>query len=80
METNNRCRLEGEGKEVAEWEPQYQYCVKTSMPTTPNMEVWPVLDCREKVAFLPPASIMPSLIRVPAPQAIPRAMAAPYLT
>ena len=37
----------------------YQYWVNTSIPTTPNMLVCPVLDCGDTVTFLPPASMIP---------------------
>lgn len=38
---------------------QYQYWVNTKVPTTASMLVWPVLDCKERVTFLPPASMIP---------------------
>ena len=53
-------RGKGEGGEPeGEEEGAHQYCVKTSMPTTPSMLVCPVRDCRETVTFRPPPSMMP---------------------
>lgn len=38
---------------------QYQYCVKTSVPTTACKLVWPVRDWRPNVTLRPPPSMMP---------------------